>query len=439
MLPDEQIKELHQNIDKIIKRGLLDNKEIVCFGYNNSTIETIRYLDSLGYKTSGIVDNGHAGIMSETLQVVKPEEYKFNRNAVILIGSRHFYEMREQLIKLGCKPGQVIRTLEYRLLYHPSIGIRTFFEEASFIKKGYSIYKKLRKKYGNGCIFFISPAKSIGDIYLILMYLKVYIKQEKTENYMLIVRGGAAASLCQKSYTNKFLKMELEEINPLRRFVQFVGEKKSNTYVLNELSNHTNMMKNVIGYGNYNNFSLCYRRTLFSLKENKKIIFENPVIQNRKKIGKYIADGRLVSGKTVLVAPYTNYLRPVPMRFWEKLVQILIENQWKVYTNTSSEQEVPVKGTEGIFLGFDELTAFVDQAGIFIGARSGICDVLSCTTASMYIVYIKHDETQFITADKYFSLKGMGLNNNVKEYVYEDEQEIFLIKQITDDIINKKI
>lgn len=437
MLPSEQEKELHQNIDTFIKKRLLDNKKIVCFGYNDSTVEAIHYLYNFGYKVSGIIDNSHAGIIFETLQVIKPEKYKFHANVIILIGSRYFYEMQEQLIQLGCKSKQILRTIEYHLEYHPSLRLETFLEELSFIRKGKNIYKQLRKKYGNICRFFISPARSIGDIYLILMYLKVYIQQKGIKNYLLIIHGNAANALCEKSYITKFIKIDSDEIKALRRFVQFIGEKKSNTYILNELINHTNKMKNVIGYGNYNNFSLCYRKILFSLTEDNNTIFENPIIQDRKKIEKYIKNKKLIPKKTILIAPYTNYLRPLPTRFWERLVKKLLENGWMVYTNSSSEKEQAIKGTEAINLDFDELTAFVDQAGVFIGARSGICDVLSCTSANMYVLYIKHNENQFISSDQYFSLRAMGLNDKVKEYVYDDQQEDFLIEQILEDIFIK--
>lgn len=77
-----------------------------------------------------------------------------------------------------------------------------------------------------------------------------------------------------------------------------------------------------------------------------------------------------------------------------------------------------------IKLDFNEITAFIETAGIFIGARSGLCDVISGCRAKLYIVYPKRMWNRFISAAEYFGLHQMNLtdSSDVKEYVWDSEE-----------------
>ena len=421
MASQEEKDKLHKSLDKFMKRYTPDRR-VVCFGNNDITAETIKVLNENKISVSCIFDNGCEGKNEDGIAVVHPQNYKLSKRTVILIGSKYYNEMKEQLLELGYTDKQIIQTTTYVDMYVPKTTLKEFFNQLHELTEAKKIYKRLSGNMGRNGILFVSPAKSIGDIYLILMYTKAYVKSKGIKNFRYVITGGAAEAVCRACGVSNYIKISIDEMLMLRKFVRFMDIPDKKVMVCNEIWAYTNLGKNIIGYGKYNNFSLCYKKSVLAVKEDN-MHPECPLLKYDGDIHKIFHDNNLIEGKTVLLAPYTNYLKPLPNKIWIEIADRLKKRGFSVCTNCASESEKPIYGSLPINLGFDEICSFIETAGYFIGARSGLCDVISSSNADIHIIYQQHMESKFISSAEYYSLNKMELvgQSNVREYVWDSQ------------------
>ena len=413
-------EECRKSLEELIAKKRLSGKTILCFGNNDASRYAVKYLKEQGLKVSRIVDNKAVeGMHLEGIEVCRPEEYQYRPDTIVLIGSRFFYEMKYQLTGLGCREDQIYEIIHYPLIYNPSLTQHTFKMEVKYICKGYQTYKKIRKQLGRKTTLYISPAKSIGDIYLTLAYLGQSMRQQ-SDRYGFVICTNGAAAVCREAGEKNYIV--IKQMNELCRFIQFVGEEKANAHVLNAVPIYANRVRNVSGYGRCRSFDIVFRNFVFDLNMKKPGI---PLIPD-------LTDFHLPE-KTVVISPYTNFLEPLGELFWKKLCVGLKNRRWNIFIN-KTKYEKNISGTTAISYGFSKTLAFVNQAGYFIGVRSGLCDVLSSTTAKMYVLYPEQKLVNDVMAVEYFSLKTMKLNSSVSEIVYRENEMDIIIKGIIADM-----
>lgn len=432
MISQEEKKRLYKSLSKFSKK-YNPYYEVVCFGNNDVTAETIKYLSEQKIDVKCIFDNAYKGENESGIKIINPEAYTFSEKTIVLIGSKYYNEMKLQLLGLGYDKRQIIKTINYADMFNYAINIKVFLNELCILNKAKNLYKKIVKKLDKNSILFISPAKSIGDIYLIIMYSRLYIEKKGIKHFQYVITGGAAEAICKACNVVNYTKVTMDEMTMLCKLVRFTELPDNRAIICNEIWAYTNLGKNIIGYGKYNNFSLCYKKSIFAMKEDS-ISFTNPLIKYDGDIHELFLNNHLVEGKTVLLAPYTNYLKPMPNELWIKLVDRLNKEGFCVCTNCASGNEKPISGSMPINLSFNEINDFLDNAGYFIGARSGLCDVISSSKADIHIIYQEHAESRFVFSHEYYSLKKMDLSNgtNVKEYILNSKETI-------DSIVNKII
>jgi len=97
------IFKLRENLNYLIDEGTLEKKFIVLFGMNTPGDEVINYLARKNYRVEAVVDNNplNKGKKLAGVKVGKPEEVlgRFRNDAVILICSRYFLEMKRIFIQ----------------------------------------------------------------------------------------------------------------------------------------------------------------------------------------------------------------------------------------------------------------------------------------------------------------------------------------------------
>nr|MCR5451275.1 hypothetical protein [Lachnospiraceae bacterium] len=80
---------------------------------------------------------------------------------------------------------------------------------------------------------------------------------------------------------------------------------------------------------------------------------------------------------------------------------------------------------------------FIEAAGGFIGIRSGFCDVISGAKAEKIILYDEKNRFYMGSAFEYFSLKAMGLSDDVTEFQFDHSASEKTLKDVLDEV--KKI
>ena len=90
------------------------------------------------------------------------------------------------------------------------------------------------------------------------------------------------------------------------------------------------------------------------------------------------------------------------MDVWARIVAHFQAKGYSCYTNVAGEER-PLPGTRPICPAISEIQAAAEQAGVFVGLRSGLCDVIqtaSCRKIALYPEYY-YSGTQWKAIDMY--------------------------------------
>lgn len=152
-----------------------------------------------------------------------------------------------------------------------------------------------------------------------------------------------------------------------------------------------------------------------------------PIGMDKKFCDQWFADRKLKKGRTVILAPYAgSFQSNIPLEEWERFVLALNAKGYDVCTNCYGEKENPIKNTIPVQFSYDEGISLIEYAGGFVAVRSGLCDILSQAECRMVILY----ESGFNASSyDYFSLKRMGLNEHVMEFIYDSSTIDQMISQ----------
>lgn len=420
-----KLEKVKKKLNKMFRNKQLINKKIYLFGVSDNTRQIIGVLRKNGYEPIGVVDNDENKIGSycSGLEVKKVNQVPNDKDNVWLLYSYFHSEMRRQLMENGVEEGQI-----YTLYTEES----NVFNCLRLAYKGRKIYLDIKKQYGNVPIF-LCPYTGTGDIYLIGTFWNEYIKSKGIDDYVFIVISGA----CKKVATifnirNIHLLKKQTDSDNLIYYYNLCPDELPLT-VLNDAwaqinDNSTEWFR---GYkGQY--FTDLFRKWVFDLPNDSKP--EHPVLKNVDDVLEELFEvNGLKEKKTVVLSPYSNTLSDLPVSFWERICDGLIQKGFDVVTNSSGWEEPPIKGSKGIFFPLDIAPQFINKAGAFIGVRSGFCDVISNCNAKKVILYDLNNYFFNCRAFDYFSLKKMGLCSDAIEIQFDRDK----LEEINENIINQ--
>ena len=252
------------------------------------------------------------------------------------------------------------------------------------------------------------------------MYLKERLKYDACTDCVLVVTSGSCKRILslfelEKEIAGVVVLDGVKEANKLIGFARGIGYEQTNIAVLN---NDYGLLDLRYIYGCRGlDFHTLFQKAIFHAKEQLRDV------QLRGENADTIFEQYdLREGKTVLLSPYANTAADIPMSAWEELATDLKAHGYDVCTNVSSESELPVTGTKGVFIPYAKLLDFLNKAGGFIGLRSGLCDIISTTTAKKVILYPPGITFFYSSYYDYFSLERMGLaEKDLLEIEFEEE------------------
>lgn len=411
-------------LDELIKdKKLTPKHKLVFFGANKSSVFMISKLD--GYNNMAMIDNDvrKIGQVISGLTVYTPEDYlkEYDAEIRIIIASEYYTEMCEQLEELGYKRDAEIFVVWRGGRYY-DVSKETFDFHTDRAKRGKLLYDSLMGGEEDKNIL-ICPYAGTGDIYLVGLYLERYLSNKHIENYVLTVTSGACKKVAQLFNMNCECITE-EKTQELLVYARLVGLKQTRVHVFNDGYLQI-MVKRMRGYKDVD-FHTMFQRCVFEADE--RICEANIYQENSDEIfNKY----GLIKGKTVLLSPYANTIYSLSHDFWEKLAKVLIEEGYTVCTNSCGESEPPIKGTEGIFIPYNQVIDFLDKAGYFIGMRSGLCDIVSSTSAKMVMFYPNGNIFGACSAFGYFCMEKMGLKTEeVLEIIFDKDESGVLLGNV---------
>ncbi|MCI9180628.1 MAG: hypothetical protein HFG50_11600 [Lachnospiraceae bacterium] len=104
---------------------------------------------------------------------------------------------------------------------------------------------------------------------------------------------------------------------------------------------------------------------------------------------RYARLNEIVPGKSVILSPYAKSVTAIKKEIWAQIIQDYQNKGYVCYTNVVGD-ETALPDTIPISPLIDEMQLIVEWAGIFIGIRSGLCDVIkeaSCRKIALYPDY----------------------------------------------------
>ncbi|MBQ4068840.1 MAG: hypothetical protein IJC76_06275 [Lachnospiraceae bacterium] len=414
---------LRENLDNLIQENVLNDKFIVLFGMNTPGDEVINYLARKGFSVNAVIDNNvlNKGKKLAGVSVYLPGDVLADTrtDAIILICSRYFSEMKKQLEEMGYDASQIIKVLEMSSGVNYSLEKQVLEDKVNVIRQAYGLHYKLKKKYGENIKIFVSPVKANGDVYIIASLMKNYIRENPGEKIILAVVGGVCKRIAGMFGLNNVITVTQEEMELLVKLSGFMGYENSGIKIVQPYYMYTGIFRKMEGYK-----GITFR-DMFAYGYFPKLLNKKPDIHiNRKTVSQIETEAKvlgIVKGKTIIFAPYANSLPQIEWKIWENIAEGLANKGYKLFTNSASDSEMAIPGTERIFFTIEDAVSILDYAGGFVAMRNGLCEVVSSSKCRQVIIY-PDKAGRFGKMKDIYGIRAMGLNENAIEL--EDSDNI---------------
>lgn len=408
---------IKKNIESLSVEINLTEKDVILFGVNTSSFEMFRCLRKNTITPKAFIDNNlrfsgktYLGVKADTPEAVLGKNY--NNKAVILITSRYFNEMKKQLVDMGYTEKQIYQIIKYEAY---DTKLSSLKEAEEDLWRGVRIYQRLRNNFGEEKKIMICPYAALGDAYFIARYLDAYCKVHEIRKFVLVIVGNTCkriVEMCGIEEAN-IRVLNQKESDELMNFVAFIGEKKLNAAILTHcLVPFERIMYHFDLTGSMD-WGTMFRRVVLDLPEEAKPHYNNIEKNKEQLILLSEIRNKLYSSKSVIISPYANTLADIEYEFWENMVVVLKRYGYQVYTNSRGEDEPAVAGSEALTFPLEIAKEVIEAAGVFIGVRSGFCEIIEDASAEIFVLY--PDEKSL-----FFSLKSMGFGGDVAECIYSE-------------------
>lgn len=147
MLKEEK-EEMQEKLLELYKKGIFNNSYVVIFGSNEPAERIVLWLMEHNITPEAMIDNNKMkqGMSYKGIPVESPEKIlgKMCDNAVVLVASKYYNEMVQQLAVMGYKEEKhIYRVVNMAKESISSVTEAAFSEKENNILKGWEIYKKL--------------------------------------------------------------------------------------------------------------------------------------------------------------------------------------------------------------------------------------------------------------------------------------------------------
>lgn len=422
MLPSKKnVSIIHDFVnDKVVSQAGTFQK-VVIFGCTLYAHEIINALTLNHIDVYCFVDNDKTkvGRICDGKEIKAPDilaEEDCNKTVIVIASPTYGREMVEQVRNYGYQDSRiwhipVMNTIQV------SDSLESLEEAFGDIEEGIKVYDELTSDGTELIILF--PYPGTGDIYMACGYLKEYLIKCGKDKIKLVVTKNNCKKVAELFEYKNVVVITEEQKEALLNAWQFLGDENLNVKPALFWGWHC---KNYYRqYRNYQSLSFAdfFKYDVFNHSEDVR--FTLPTYEKNSGYLKELFNQKnLREGKTVIIAPYAgSFQSSIGVETWIELINSLYEKGYSVCTNCYGEEK-PLPGTIAIQFPYEQVVNVIEYAGSFIGIRSGLCDIASSANSNMVIVY----EDGFLASDyEFFSIKKMGLNDNVHEVIYSEKDK----------------
>ena len=407
-MDQKHYKEIKESFNKIQGKNILESKKIFLFGHCNVTeVLADLFLES-GYTITAILDNNESK-MGKKYKNIPIQMPNFaietdSKRSVVCIATRFYESMKAQLHNMGYS-GDIIKMLNYNTFEEYSLSEDTIGRKKEMLQFGIDGLYMLDQEYPNA-FFVCCPFIALGDIYYTMSYLPYFfVERDITPQQVVICVSG---EVCKKvvSLFGEYVVIVFEQ-DKLNAIIQaLIFENRKRSYICHQDRPYVVNLACAL-YLKKIPLELIYRCGIFGLKKNVSPILpfswrEYPFLNS------------IYKGNAIIVSPYAKSVVALSEEIWNNIIAFYKTRGFQVFTNISGDEK-PLEGTFPICPNINELKSVVEEAGMFIGIRSGLCDVIktaNCRKIALYPEY-NYMDTKWKAIDIY-SIDGFE-NIEVKE------------------------
>ena len=384
--------EMVQNLKEISAESDLSSKNIFLFGHCNATFELIDLLEQKGFHATAILDNSEAkqGLEYKGTKVVYPKEINAlagenpTEDSIVLITSRFYASMLKQLRELGYQ-GPVRKVIDYNTYAEYSTSEDTIRRMKAREQHGEELLADLTNKYPRYFKVFC-PFNALGDIYFMISYFPAFAKSRGIS----MRKDGAELEKAVFSVPSKVLTdvihmfgdypveaYEQKELDAMIQAALYTHDE--NSYIAHQDRPYVVNLQKAL-YIKKIPLEQIYCCGVYGLPQG------TPAAKPKVNLPVYKELDAIPKGKSVIFSPYAKSVPALDSKVWAEAVDFYTKAGYKCYTNVVGD-EAPLEETEAISPSILELRSVVEQAGTFVGIRSGLCDVLREAKAKKIALY----------------------------------------------------
>jgi len=365
-------------LDEYLAEKAFEGREVFLFGHCNATEEMANYLLEHGVRVAAILDNSVSkqGKAYRGIFIAGPERIRAcdAGNSIVLIATRFYAEMWAQLRERGYD-GKIVRVVEYNTFSEYSLSDETVENKKARMRRGMQTLKRIRADYPSHFLV-ICPNNALGDVYWAMSFLPAYCEKFALGKIAAVVVGNGCRQVAELFGMGNIMVLDHAEVDELVQAIIFTCDE--NCIVAHHDRPYTD---NIIKYLNRHFLSFLdyYCCAVYGLSRSTK-----PTLPTGFR--EFTQMPRIAKGKTVIMAPYAKSVVQPPASFWEGLAEEWLGRGYSVCTSLNSGEQ-PIKGTKPLSLPLNQMVAAAEYAGVFIGLRSGLCDIVHTARCQKIVVF----------------------------------------------------
>ncbi|MCM1100977.1 MAG: hypothetical protein NC398_06290 [Acetatifactor muris] len=387
-------EEMLTNLDVLEQSGRLHGRKIYLFGHSNATETLADLLCDRGYMISGILDNNPSkhGNRYREIVICPPEEIlrEDPSETIVCIAARAYEAMTRQLRQLGYG-GEITKLVDYNSYAEYSLSESVVSRKKERLDRGILRLDQIRAKYP-GRFLILCPFAALGDIFFTMSYLPRFLAARQISDCVVCVPGNACrqvAELFGLYPVETYAQKELDELIQACIYME-----DGNSYIAHQDRPYVVNLHKAL-YTKCIPLEQIYCCGVFGLPGDT-------VPVRPRNLTDFPGLEDIPQGKSVILAPYAKSVTMLPQTFWKDIVQELRAKGYSCFTNVAGGEK-PLEGTTAVCPTIAQMQSVVERAGIFIGIRSGICDVIryaDCRKIAFYPDY-NYCDTRWKAIDMY--------------------------------------
>jgi hypothetical protein len=379
-------------IDELQRSGGLQGRALYAFGHTAATEQLRRRLARDGIGLTAILDNNpmkQNGSLGDVPIVAPRRILDDRRPSLVLIASRFFDEMRQQLLELGYAERDILRVGEFSITTDASAGRDP--------ERGARLLEQLRRDHPDRHLV-LCPFAAFGDVYWALAYLPPFAAAHALAEPLPIVVGQGCRQVARLFAYDRAVELTQVEMDDLVAAVVAAGPADA-TIAHHDRPYGPAAPVRVLDE-RFVAFTDVYRDVVYGLPGDTE-----PQTPRRQVNRRALPDG-CAPGHTVLLAPYAKSVLPVAAAFWQDTAELYAGRGYGVATVVHGDEEA-IPGTPPLEVDIADLLDVAEHAGTFIALRSGLCDIVHAARARK--VHVAPDAFYSTTRHKvadFFALPG---------------------------------